>query len=107
MSSERPFWKGKTLEELSRLRPRVKVTMENGIVIIGPVQLRTQETSSVCHLSIQVGNGGCLHVFSAVSRNALPCLTENVQSVELLDDPEYERIDNIEDVHVGGYFRRQ
>lgn len=30
MSSEKPFWEGKTLMEIQNLDQRVKVTMENG-----------------------------------------------------------------------------
>ena len=105
MSSEKPFWKGKTLMEIQNLDQRVKVTMENGDVFIGKLIRRSRDTDGICHLSMQLdAHRTYLHVFSAESSDTQPVIPSYVDTVELLDDPEYERIDSIEDVREGDIF---
>lgn len=105
MSSEKPFWEGKTLMEIQNLDKRVKVTMENGDVFIGKLIRRSRDTDGICHLSMQLdAHRTYLHVFSAESSDTQPVIPSYVDTVELLDDPEYERIDSIEDVRVGDIF---
>lgn len=45
-----------------------------------------------------------LHVFSAESSDTQPVIPSYVDTVELLDDPECERIDDIDDVREGDIF---
>lgn len=100
--SEKPFWAGKTLMEIQNLDKRVKVTMENGDVFIGKLVRRSRDTDGICSLSMQLdAHRTYLQVFSAESSDTQPIIPSYVDTVELLDDPEYERIDNIEDVREG------
>lgn len=100
--SEKPFWAGKTLMEIQNLDKRVKVTMENGDVFIGKLIRRSRDTDGICHLSMQLdAHRTYLHVFSAESSDTPPVIPSYVDTIELVDDPEYERIDNIEDVREG------
>lgn len=102
MSSEKPFWEGKTLMEIQNLDQRVKVTMENGDVFIGKLIRRSRDTDGICHLSMQLdAHRTYFHVFSAESSDTPPVIPSYVDTIELVDDPEYERIDNIENVQVG------
>ena len=103
--SEKPFWEGKTLMEIQNLDKRVKVTMENGDVFIGKLVRRSRDTDGICSLSMQLdAHRTYLHVFSAESSDTQPVIPSYVDTVELLDDPEYERIDNIEDVREGDVY---
>ena len=103
--SEKPFWEGKTLMEIQNLDKRVKVTMENGDVFIGKLVRRSRDADGMCSLSMQLdAHRTYLHVFSAESSDTQPVIPSYVDTVELLDDPEYERIDNIEDVREGDIF---
>lgn len=103
--SEKPFWAGKTLMEIQNLDKRVKVTMENGDVFIGKLVRRSRDADGMCSLSMQLdAHRTYLHVFSAESFDTQPVIPSYVDTVELLDDPEYERIDNIEDVREGDIF---
>lgn len=105
MSSEKPFWEGKTLMEIQNLDKRVKVTMENGDVFIGKLVRRSRDTDGICSLSMQLdAHRTYLHVFSAESSDTQPIIPSYVDTVELLDDPEYERIDDIHDVCTGDIF---
>lgn len=103
--SEKPFWAGKTLMEIQNLDKRVKVTMENGDVFIGKLVRRSRDTDGICSLSMQLdAHRTYLHVFSAESSDTQPIIPSYVDTVELLDDPEYERIDDIHDVCTGDIF---
>lgn len=103
--SEKPFWEGKTLMEIQNLDKRVKVTMENGDVFIGKLVRRSRDADGMCSLSMQLdAHRTYLHVFSAESFDTQPIIPSYVDTVELLDDPNYERIDSIEDVRVGDIF---
>lgn len=90
--SEKPFWEGKTLMEIQNLDKRVKVTMENGDVFIGKLVRRSRDTDGICSLSMQLdAHRTYLHVFSAESSDTQPIIPSYVDTVELLDDPNYER----------------
>lgn len=86
--SEKPFWVGKTCKEMANLR--VKVTFKNGTVATG--------VTDECGDIDGVDSLSCVDV----DDKFVPCSC--VESIELLDDPEYERIDNIEDVRVGDVY---
>lgn len=83
--SEKPFWEGKTCSEMAGLH--VKVTFKNGTVATG--------VTDECGDIDGVDSLSCVDV----DDKFVPC--SYVESIELLDDPEYERIDNIENVQVG------
>lgn len=85
MSSEKPFWEGKTCKEMAGLH--IKATFKNGDVAIGV----TDESGDIKSADVlTLGMGDALFVPKA-----------DIESIELVDDPKYERIDNIEDVQVG------
>lgn len=100
MSSEKPFWAGKTLMEIQNLDKRVKVTMENGDVFIGKLVRRSRDTDGIlCSLSMQLdAHRTYLHVFLAESSDTQPIIPSYVDTVELLDDPNYERIEEADDL---------
>lgn len=99
MSSEKPFWAGKTLMEIQNLDKRVKVTMENGDVFIGKLVRRSRDTDGICSLSMQLdAHRTYLHVFSAESSDTQPIIPSYVDTVELLDNPNYERIEEADDL---------
>lgn len=85
MSSEKPFWEGKTCKEMAGLH--VKVTYENGDVLTGV----TDEDGDI-EYAYTLSDG-------SVDGKFIP--RDFIESIELVDDPEYERIDNIENVQVG------
>lgn len=85
MSDKKPFWEGKTCSEMAGLH--VKVTFKNGTVATG--------VTDECGDIDGVDSLSCVDV----DDKFVPC--SYVESIELLDDPEYERIDNIENVQVG------
>ena len=103
--SEKPFWEGKTLMEIQNLDKRVKVTMENGDVFIGKLVRRSRDTDGICSLSMQLdAHRTYLHVFSAESSDTQPIIPSYVDTIELVDDPEYEHIDDINAVRKGDVF---
>lgn len=91
--SEKPFWEGKTCEEMAGLP--VKAVFKNGVTITG-----------------QLGRFGGIPISTegmnspiSISSNTLNFRPHReISSVELLDSLEYERIDNIEDVREGDIF---
>lgn len=91
--SEKPFWEGKTCEEMANLH--VKVTFVAGAVLTGITDcsghIRRSRNGSVVPISANRG-----------AERFVPY--RDIESIELLDDPEYERIDSIEDVRVGDIF---
>lgn len=93
MSSEKPFWEGKTCEEMANLH--VKVTFVAGAVLTGITDcsghIRRSRNGSVVPISANRG-----------AERFVPY--RDIESIELLDDPEYERIDDIEDVREGDIF---
>lgn len=95
----RPLWRFRNLDK------RVKVTMENGDVFIGKLVRRSRDADGICSLSMQLdAHRTYLHVFSAESSDTQPIIPSYVDTVELLDDPECERIDDIDDVREGDIF---
>lgn len=86
--SEKPFWEGKTCKEMAGLH--IKVTFKNGDVATG-VADKNGDIKSAYVLTL--GMGDDLFVPKA-----------DIESIELVDDPEYERIDNIHDVCTGDIF---
>lgn len=93
MSSEKPFWEGKTCKEMAGLH--VKATWKNGTIVTGVLD----DTGD-----IDLGDNRSLYTSRNYDSSCDFEPTDNIQSIELLDDPEYERIDNIEDVHAGDIF---
>lgn len=93
MSSEKPFWEGKTCEEMANLH--VKVTFVAGAVLTGITDcsghIRRSRNGSVVPISANRG-----------AERFVPY--RDIESIELLDDPEYERIDDIHDVCTGVIF---
>lgn len=90
MSSEKPFWEGKTCKEMAGLH--VKATWKNGTIVTGVLD----DTGD-----IDLGDNRSLYTSRGYGSSCDFEPTDNIQSIELLDDPEYERIDNIENVQVG------
>ena len=88
MSSEKPFWEGKTCKEMAGLH--IKVTFKNGDVATG-VADKNGDIKRAYFLTL--GMGDDLFVPEA-----------DIESIELVDDPEYERIDDIHDVCTGDIF---
>lgn len=83
--SEKPFWEGKTCKELDGLH--VKITWNNGDTMTSTLNI--------------FGNAGQCELSPARHPAATFAPYADIESIELLDDPEYERIDNIEDVREG------
>lgn len=91
--SEKPFWEGKTCGEMANLH--VKVTFVAGAVLTGITD---------CSGHIRRSRNGSIVPISA-NRGAERFVPyRDIESIELLDDPKYKRIDNIEDVHAGDIF---
>lgn len=91
--SEKPFWEGKTCEEMANLH--VKVTFVAGAVLTGITD---------CSGHIRRSRNGSIVPISA-NRGAERFVPyRDIESIELLDDPEYERIDDIHDVCKGDIF---
>lgn len=86
MSSEKPFWEGKTCGELEGLR--VKITWNNGDTMTSTLDM----VGNVAH---------CVSLSPAIRSSSTFVPYSGIKSIDLLDDPEYERIDNIENVQVG------
>lgn len=82
MSSEKPFWEGKTCKEMAGLH--IKVTFKNGDVATG-VADKNGDIKSAYVLTL--GMGDDLFVPEA-----------DIESIELVDDPEYERIEEADDL---------
>lgn len=86
--SEKPFWKGKTCKELDGLH--VKITWNNGDTMTSTLNI--------------FGNAGQCELSPARHPAATFAPYADIKSIELVDDPEYERIDNIEDVREGDVY---
>lgn len=87
MSSEKPFWEGKTCEEMANLH--VKVTFVAGAVLTGITDcsghIRRSRNGSVVPISANRG-----------AERFVPY--RDIESIELLDDPNYERIEEADDL---------
>lgn len=88
MSSEKPFWEGKTCNEMAGLH--VKVTFKDGSIFTG--KTNPDADIVVNYLTVRLS-------YEAGDDPFLPI--RGIDTIELLDDPEYERIDSIEDVREG------
>ena len=86
--SEKPFWAGKTCKELEGLR--VKIAWDNGDTLTSTLNL--------------FGNAGQCELSPARHPAATFVPYADIKSIELLDDPEYERIDNLDDVREGDVY---
>lgn len=93
MSSEKPFWEGKTCEEMANLH--VKVTFVAGAVLTGITD---------CSGHIRRSRNGSVVPISANREAERFVPYRDIESIELVDDPEYERIDDIHDVCTGDIF---
>lgn len=91
--SEKPFWEGKTCEEMAGLH--VKVTFETGAVLTGITD---------CSGHIRRSRNGSGVPISANRGAERFTPYRDIESIELLDDPECERIDDIDDVREGDIF---
>lgn len=88
MSDKKPFWEGKTCEELEGLR--VKIAWDNGDTLTSTLNL--------------FGNAGQCELSPARHPAATFAPYADIKSIELVDDPEYERIDDIDDVREGDVY---
>lgn len=86
--SEKPFWEGKTCKELDGLH--VKITWNNGDTMTSTLNI--------------FGNAGQCELSPARHPAATFAPYADIKSIELVDDPEYERIDDIHDVCKGDIF---
>lgn len=91
--SDKPFWEGKTCEEMAGLH--VKATWKNGTIVTGVLD----DTGD-----IDLGNNRSLYTSRSYDSSCDFEPIDNIQSIELLDDPKYERIDDIENVREGDIF---
>lgn len=89
--SEKPFWKGKTCEEMAGLH--VKVTFKDGSIVTG--KTNPDADIVVNYLTVRLSYGAGDDPFLPI---------RGIDTIELLDDPKYERIDDIEDVREGDVF---
>lgn len=86
--NNKPFWQDKTCKEMAGLH--VKVTFKDGSILTG----KTNPDADIVvnyltvRLSCRAGDDPFLPI-------------RGIDTIELLDNPEYERIDNIEDVCEG------
>lgn len=93
MSDKKPFWEGKTCEEMANLH--VKVTFVTGAVLTGI-------TDGSGHIRRSRNGSGVPISPSRRAERFVPY--RDIESIELVDDPEYERIDDIHDVCKGDIF---
>ena len=91
--SEKPFWEGKTGKEMAGLH--VKATWKNGTIATGVLN----DTGD-----IDLGDHRSLYTSRGYDSSCDFEPMGDIQSIELLDDPKYKRIDNIENVQVGDIF---
>lgn len=85
--SEKPFWEGKTCEEMANLH--VKVTFETGAVVTGI-------TDGSGHIRRSSNGSGVPISPSRRAERFTPY--RDIESIELLDDPKYERIEEAGDL---------
>lgn len=88
--SEKPFWEGKTCEEMANLH--VKVTFEAGAVVTGITD---------CSGHIRRSRNGSGVPISPSRRAERFVPYRDIESIELVDDPEYERIEGIYRIDTG------
>lgn len=83
MSSEKPFWEGKTCGELEGLR--VKITWNNGDTMTSTLDM----VGNVAH---------CVSLSPAIRSSSTFVPYSGIKSIELLDNPNYERIEEADDL---------
>lgn len=88
MSDKKPFYEGKTCKEMAGLH--VKITWNNGDTMTSTLNI--------------FGNAGQCELSPARNPAATFTPYADIKSIELLDDPEYERIDDINAVRKGDVF---
>lgn len=86
MSSEKPFWKGKTCGELEGLR--VKITWNNGDTMTSTLDM----VGNVAH---------CVSLSPAIRSSSTFVPYSGIKSIELVDDAPRERITDITKVRPG------
>lgn len=86
MSSEKPFWKGKTCGELEGLR--VKITWNNGDTMTSTLDM----VGNVAH---------CVSLSPAIRSSSTFVPYSGIKSIELVDDAFRERITDITKVRPG------
>lgn len=89
-TSETPWWQGKTCGELEGTR--VKVTYKNGAIAEGCLDRFGD---------LDIGDRETVHVSRCFAEDERFDLSVRVESVELLDGPDYERIDGHHDLREG------
>lgn len=82
MSSEKPFWEGKTCKEMEGLR--VKITWDNGDTLTSTLNL--------------LGNAVQCELSPARHPAATFVPYSDIKFIELLDNPNYERIEEADDL---------
>ena len=89
--NNKPFWQDKTCNEMAGLH--VKVTFKDGSILTG----KTNPDASIVvnYLTVRLSYGAGDDPFLPI---------RGIDTIELLDDPEYERIDDIHDVCKGVIF---
>lgn len=89
--NNKPFWQDKTCNEMAGLH--VKVTFKDGSILTG----KTNPDASIVvnYLTVRLSYGAGDDPFRPL---------RGIDTIELLDDPEYERIDDIHDVCKGDIF---
>lgn len=90
MSDKKPFWEGKTCNEMANLH--VKVTFVTGAVLTGI-------TDGSGHIRRSSNGSGIPISPSRGAERFVPY--RDIESIELVDDPEYERIEGIYRIDTG------
>lgn len=85
MSSEKPFWEGKTCEEMAGLH--IKVTFKDGSIVTG----KTDPDANIVvnYLTVRLSYGAGDEPFLPI---------RGIDTIELLDNPNYERIEEADDL---------
>lgn len=89
--NNKPFWQDKTCNEMAGLH--VKVTFKDGSILTG--KTNPDADIVVNYLTVRLSCGAGDDPFLPI---------RGIDTIELLDDPEYERIDDIHDVCKGDIF---
>lgn len=88
MSDKKPFWEGKTCNEMAGLH--VKVTFKDGSIFTG--KTNPDADIVVNYLTVRLSYGAGDDPFLPI---------RGIDTIELLDDPEYERIEGIYRIDTG------
>ena len=85
MSDKKPFWEGKTCNEMAGLH--VKVTFKDGSILTG----KTNPDASIVvnYLTVRLSYGAGDEPFLPI---------RGIDTIELLDNPNYERIEEADDL---------